>query len=122
VEQGLVEALEAAIALGDRDAARDLLASIEAIPPGRRPPYMDAHGHRFRGRLDGDPANLELAAARFRDIGIPFWLAVTLLEHGELTGDESLLAEAREVFERLEAQPWLARLDGVMSARAGVPA
>ena len=24
----------------------------------------------------------------FRELGLPFWLAVTLLEHGELTGDE----------------------------------
>jgi predicted ATPase/class 3 adenylate cyclase len=110
VEQGLVEALEAAVALGEHDSARELLATIEAIPPGRRPPYLDAHGHRFRGRLDGNPADFETAAARFREIGIPFWLAVTLLEHGELAGNASLLAEAREIFERLAATPWLDRL------------
>jgi tetratricopeptide (TPR) repeat protein len=121
VEQGLVEALEAAVALGDRDSALELLAMIEALPPGRRPPYLEAHGHRFRARLDGDPADFETAAARFREIGIPFWHAVTLLEHGELTGDASLLAEAREIFERLAAAPWLERLERVGGA-AKVPA
>ena len=50
-----------------------------------------------------------------------FWLAVTLLEHGEWlvggqgrAGDaEPLLAEAHEIFDRLEARPWLERLDAV---------
>jgi class 3 adenylate cyclase/tetratricopeptide (TPR) repeat protein len=122
IEQGLVEALEAAVALGDRDSAQTLVATIEAIPPGRRPPYLEAHAHRFRARLGADPAEFETAAARFREIGIPFWLAVTRLEHGELTGDESLLAEAREIFERLEARPWLERLDAVAPTRTEVPA
>ena len=35
-----------------------------------------------------------------------FWLAVTLLEHGESAG----LAEAHEIFERLRATPWLDRV------------
>ena len=122
IEQGLVEALEAAVALGDRDSAQELVASIEAIPPGRRPPYLEAHAHRFRARLGADPAEFDTAAACFREIGIPFWLAVTLLEHGELTGDESSLGEAREIFERLEARPWLERLHAVGSRRAEVPA
>ena len=121
VEQGLVEALEAAVALGDRDSARELVATIEAIPPGRRPPYLEAHAHRFRARLDRDPAEFETAAARFREIGIPFWLGVTQLEHGELTGDAALLAEAREIFERLEARPWLERLEAVAPKRTEVP-
>jgi class 3 adenylate cyclase/tetratricopeptide (TPR) repeat protein len=121
VEQGLVEALEAAVALGEVDVARELLATIEAVPSGRRPPYLAAHAHRFRARLDGDPAEFEMAASRFREIGIPFWLAVTQLEHSELTGDASLLAKAREIFERLGATPWLERVEKVSGA-AKVPA
>jgi hypothetical protein len=78
--------------------------------------------HRFRGRLGGDPAELDAAAERFREIGVPFWLAVTLLEHGELTGDESSLGEAREIFEQLEARPWLERLDAARAVRTEVPA
>ena len=47
---------------------------------------------------------------------MPFWLALTELEHAEsLIGEgradeaEPLLAEAREIFERLKATPWLER-------------
>jgi class 3 adenylate cyclase/tetratricopeptide (TPR) repeat protein len=118
VEQGIVEAFEAAIALREHDAAEQLLATIEEIPPGRRPPFLDAQMHRFRARLTGDPAGYDIAARRFREIGIPFWLAVTLLDHSELLTEqgrsaegEPLLAEAREIFEQLEARPWLERLD-----------
>jgi len=32
------------------------------------------------------------------------------ISHGELTGDGPLLAEALEIFQRLEASPWLARV------------
>jgi tetratricopeptide (TPR) repeat protein len=128
VEQGIVEALEAAVALGERGAAEELLGTIEAIPPGRRPPILDAHAHRLHARLDGDPVGFERAAARFREIGIPLWLAVSLLEHAEwLLGHggaekaEPLLAEAQEIFERLEARPWIERLEKVQP-EAGVPA
>jgi hypothetical protein len=58
------------------------------------------------------------AAATFREFGMPFWLAVTLTEHGEWfvsedrAGEaEPMLTEARETFERLGAKPWLARLE-----------
>jgi hypothetical protein len=50
------------------------------------------------------------SATRFRELKIPFWLAVIQLEHAELTGDVSLLTEAREIFERLQAHPWLERV------------
>ena len=121
-KQGIVEAVEAAFALGESAKVEELLALIESVPPGTRPPYLDAQAKRFRARLDGDPSGYEVAAERFRELGLPFWLAVTLLEHGELTGDESSLAEAREIFERLEARPWLERLDAVAPTRAEVPA
>jgi tetratricopeptide (TPR) repeat protein len=122
VEQGIVEALEAAVVLGDVEAAEELLGTVETIPLGRRPPILDAHAHRFRGRLGGNPAEFEIASKRFREIGIPFWLAVTLLEHGELTGDASLVDEAREIFEGLKAVPWLERLDAAAPRRTEVPA
>jgi hypothetical protein len=50
------------------------------------------------------------------ELGVPFYLAVTRLEHGEwLAGQDReqdaqpLLAQAREAFERLKARPWLER-------------
>jgi len=109
LEQGLVEAIEAALRLGERGRTLELLGTIDAIPPGRRPPYLEAQALRFRARLDGDAAGYEAATARFRELGIPFWLAVTLLEHAELTGDEASRAEAREIFDQLRATPWLER-------------
>jgi len=119
VKQGLVESIEAALALGERERAGELLATIEKLPPGLRPPYLEAQAHRFRARLDGDEAGYRSAAARFRGLGIPFWLGVTLLEHGEEPG----LAEARDIFERLEATPWLERVTAAAAEQqAHVPA
>ena len=119
VKQGLVEAIEAALTLGERERAGELLATIEKLPPGLRPPYLEAQAHRFRARLDGDEAGYRTAAARFRELEIPFWLAVTLLEHGEGPG----LAEAREIFERLGAKPWLERVStAAPQQQAQVPA
>ncbi len=117
VKQGIVEAVEAAFALGESAKIEELLTSIETVPPGSRPPYLDAQARRFRSRLAEDGAGYGVAAEQFRELGIPFWLAVTLLEHGEwLVGQgrpsqaEPLLAEASEIFERLEARPWLERV------------
>jgi tetratricopeptide (TPR) repeat protein len=109
---GLVEAIEATLALGQPDRAEGLVASIEAVPPGLRSPYLGAQAERFRARLAGGTeaeARLAAAAQAFEALGAPFWLAVTLLEHAELDGDETRLAEAREAFARLGAQPWLER-------------
>jgi class 3 adenylate cyclase/tetratricopeptide (TPR) repeat protein len=121
VKQGIVEGIEAALALGEPDAAEGMLARIEAIPPGTRPPYLDAQAKRFRARINSDAAGYTGAEEIFRRMGVPFWLAVTLLEHGKLTGDGSLLAEAREIFARLEAAPWLDRVDEAESGAAPSP-
>jgi predicted ATPase/class 3 adenylate cyclase len=124
VKQGVVAALEAAIALGDSAKARELLAFLEDAPPGRRAPYLEAQAHRFRARLDGNEADYEAAARLLRELEIPFWLAVTLLEHGESLLEQGrsneavpLLAEARETFERLEATPWLERVTSAAAER-----
>jgi tetratricopeptide (TPR) repeat protein len=126
VKLAVVEAIEAALALGKREKADELVASIEAVPPGLRSPYLSAQALRFRARLatpdDDAIESFEVAANRFRELKIPFWRAVTLLEHGELTGDESSLAEAREIFEGLRATPWLERVDAASPKRAEVHA
>src|SRR5205807_9621234 len=94
-----------------------------AIPPGKRPPLLRAQAARFGARLaaargedDGVEQGFKTASAIFREYGLTFHLAISELEHGEwLTGKaraeeaEPLLAEAREIFERLEATPWLER-------------
>jgi class 3 adenylate cyclase/tetratricopeptide (TPR) repeat protein len=120
VKQGLVEALEAALALGHGERVEELLASVEGVPPGLRSPYLQAQAMRFRARLAGaDEAaasGFSTAAGYFRELEIPFWTAVTRLEHAEWLAArdraaeaEPLLVEAIEGFGRLRATPWLAR-------------
>jgi class 3 adenylate cyclase/tetratricopeptide (TPR) repeat protein len=129
-KQAIVDAVEVAFVLGEPAKIEELLTSIETVPPGSRPPYLDAHARRFRARLAADGAGYEAAADRFRELGIPFWRAVTLLEHGEwLAGQgrpgeaEPLLAEAREIFDGLEATPWLERVTAAAATQqAHVPA
>ena len=126
IKQGSVEAIEACLSLGDTRRASELVASIEAVPPGLRSPYLGAQALRFRARLaaseDDAIEQFDSAAKRFRELGVVFWLAVTLLEHGEFAGDSVLLDEARDIFERLAARPWLERLDAAAPTGAGVHA
>jgi hypothetical protein len=134
VKQGYLHALEAGLALGDREKVEELLAMVEDVPVGLQPPLLAALTRRFRARLAGDDLSADghyvAAASQLRGLELPFHLAVVLLEHGEWlvardrAGDaDPLLAEARETFERLGATPWLERLDAVdASEPAGIPA
>jgi tetratricopeptide (TPR) repeat protein len=122
-KQGFVEGVEAAFALGDVDTVEELLGRVEPLPRGQRGRYLEAHAKRFRARLDEDEAGYAAAAAIFRELEIPFWLAVTLVEHAELLNGEGepQLDEATEIFERLGAESWLARVSGSRT-RGAVPA
>ena len=72
------------------------------------------------GHISSGPSKIAgflVALQGFRDIGMPFETAVTLLELGDWLAGQGRreeagagLAEAREVFERLKARPWLERL------------
>ena len=127
------QALDAALAVGDRAKAEELLAIVEEQPAGLRPPLLDATAHRFRARLAGDDPGADrqftTSAAQFRALELPFF-AVVQLEHGEWLmargrPDDArrLVAEARETFERLRATPWLKRLDAFqVSAHAEITA
>ena len=131
VKQALAHGIEAALAIGDREKAEGFLATIESLPPGRRPPFLDGQAHRFRARLapteSAADSDYAAAATRFRELELPFWLAVTLLEHGEWLGEqgrsneaEPLLAEARGIFEQLGATPWLERAGAPVAVEVGV--
>jgi class 3 adenylate cyclase len=131
VKLGYVEGMEAALAIADESKAREFLGVIENLRPGDRPPLLVAHAHRVRARLDDDEAGFEAATGDFRALEMTFYLAVTLLEHGEwlvaydrVDEAEPLLAEAQEIFERLGARPWLKRAGTVMpeEGREPVPA
>ena len=70
-------------------------------------------------------AGFKESVGMFRELAVPFWMAVALLEHGEwlsthVRRDEAapLLEEARHVFERLGARPWLERVTHVRLAPA----
>ncbi|MFL5799517.1 MAG: ATP-binding protein [Actinomycetota bacterium] len=125
--EGWVVAMEAAVDTGRRERAEELISAIEATPPARASRFLLGHASRIRARLagTGDEAGPYLldAAARFREIGVSFWLAESLLEHAEwlvARGREAeagpTLAEAREIFERLRATPWLDRAAAVGAA------
>lgn len=134
VKIGYIHALEAARGLGDEAKMRQLLAIIETLPAGLRAPLNEATVHRFHAHLAGDDPGADrhftAAEAQLRAVELPFDLAVVQLEHSEwLTargrpGDaQPLLSEARDMFERLQAQPWLDRADALApGATAEVPA
>ena len=123
IKRVFVEALESAAALDRFEKVEELLGLVDRMRPGEISAFLDGQRSRLRARMaaaqarDGDVERGFKAAARvFREYGAVFWLAVTLLEHGEwlwgagrLEDAEPLLAEARETFERLEARPWLGR-------------
>jgi tetratricopeptide (TPR) repeat protein len=125
-KQGIVDAIEAALDLGDLARAEAFLEAIERRAPGEASPMLRAHGLRLRARLAPDEdqiaatERLSAAAGIFRDVGMPFWLAVTLLEQaewlvarGRAEDAAPMLDEAREIFERLEARPFIIRVAGL---------
>ncbi|MEK6274540.1 MAG: adenylate/guanylate cyclase domain-containing protein [Actinomycetota bacterium] len=131
IKRNLIEALEAAFALGDLAKAEELLGGAETLQPGELTPFLRGHRARFRARLDAQHGRVEgvdksfrSAGAVFREFGFAFYLAVTELEHAEWLaaqgrGDEAqpLLDEARQAFEQLQATPWLERAAQVTPAR-----
>ena len=119
------EACEAALDVADPDQVEEALALFEAHAPSSRTPLVAAQDTRFRGRLlalrgnrDDAVETLASAAELFRELGTPYFRAITLVELAELGPDDApaLLAEAREIFERLGAVPWVARVDGLERA------
>jgi class 3 adenylate cyclase/predicted ATPase len=129
VKFGFLHGLEAAVALGNVGKAKELLETVEALPPGLSSPFLQATAHRFRGHLAGDDPGADrhftAAVALLRPSEMPFYLAVLQLEHGEWLAArgrpedaQPLLAEARETFERLAARPWLDRADASASRTA----
>jgi tetratricopeptide (TPR) repeat protein len=125
VKESFALAVEAAFELDLLDRVEELLTVVEQVPPGVRPHFLDAHLARFRAHLAARAGNNEEAerlfkgaGGLFQELAVPFPLAVTRLEHaewlaaqGRIEETQPLVLEAREIFERLEAKPWLDRLD-----------
>ena len=124
VKFSLFEALEAASALQDVAKSRELLAILDGLRPGQLTPLLAAYRARFGARLAAQEGGTDVgvgfstAEAIFREIDMPFRLAVTQLEHaewlaanGEAADAAALQTAARELFDRLGAVPWLERAD-----------
>jgi class 3 adenylate cyclase/tetratricopeptide (TPR) repeat protein len=137
VKEAFALALQAALALGQLEKADELLTVVEQLLPGLRPQLLSATVARFRAQLAARSGNGEVAerlfkgaGGLFQELGMPFYLAVTRLEHAEWLSAqgrgedaEPLLAEASEMFTGLQAKPWLERLDRVRGERrAQIPA
>jgi class 3 adenylate cyclase/tetratricopeptide (TPR) repeat protein len=124
VQAGLVKAMEASIALGDLARAANFVAEVETWPRREVTPWLRAETARISARLAAAKGEFEAAEDGFkvairqlREIGDPFILAEPLAElaelllvQGRVSEAEPLLAEAREIFERLGARPWLDRI------------
>jgi len=134
IRPAVTKALEAAFEAGRLDRLEEILADLQAAPPSQRTPHIAAEISRFRAKLatargqdDGVETGFQEAAAIFRQIHKPFPLAIVLLEQGEWVRGAGraedaapLLAEAREIFERLRATPWLERVARAHPASAAV--
>jgi tetratricopeptide (TPR) repeat protein len=135
VQEGHVEAVDAALALGDLASAERLIARALDLRPIDRTRYHSTHLARFQARIaaqrhlpDDAEAGFRRAVAGFRELGAPFGAAVSLLEYAEWLTEErradevaALLRDARGIFEELEAAPWLRRL-GHAELAAGITA
>jgi class 3 adenylate cyclase len=108
---------EAACALPDTTASHDLLERLEAFAAPRRWRAVDAQLARLRSRFPEHDALAELEASErlFRELEMPYFVAVAQIErapHLAAAGRENeadrLVAEAHEAFERLDAKPYLA--------------
>src|SRR5207248_1950554 len=101
IKMGLVEAVEAALALSELDRAEELLGIAGSLEPGELAPFLQAHAQRLQARLDaarglGDRIDERFRAAEvtLREFGFAFDLAVTQLEHGEWLESEGRIEEA----------------------------
>jgi class 3 adenylate cyclase/tetratricopeptide (TPR) repeat protein len=105
---------------------QQILTAIEGLRPGEITPSLRGIEARARARLAVHNGERELAesmfksaAAMFRELGMPLWIATTVAEQAEWLRQEGrdqqadqITEEAAAIFERLEAKPWLRRVTG----------
>jgi hypothetical protein len=121
--EAFLEAGLAALALGDEGTVKRLIEFVADLPLAMRSPLLRAGAARFAGLLAGRRGDtttadehLDAATRELREIDTPFVLAQVLLEHAEQLHADGrddyaapLLAEATEIFTRLQATPYLQR-------------
>ena len=135
IKHGVAHGVAAALELGELDAADAMLAIVRRARPGLVSSELRGHLARLdarlsagRGNHDAVEAGFETAIATFRDLGMPFEQGVSLCELAEwLDGqgrpDEAATRaiEARTLFERLGARPWLDRVGPLLAAASSLP-
>jgi predicted ATPase/class 3 adenylate cyclase len=116
--------LQAAVALGDVEAAEEILRLANEAPPGAIGPFFRAQEQRYGAAVAVLRDDDQTASSRFRsavgllrELGTPFHLGAVLLEQAEWLAacgmsDEArpMLEEARTIFEGLHAVPYLERV------------
>jgi len=119
-------AARAAHDLADTATIRELLALLDACPPGRLAPMQRAERDLARARLaarDGKPSAPELfaaAIASLRERSTPYHLAHGLLDyaqHVDSEAAEAAIREARDIAVRQRCQPLLDRAADLTPAR-----
>ena len=128
-------AVRAACDLGDAAATREILAQLDAYPPGHVAPMLRAERELARARLAGranEPtanASLTAAIAGLREHSTPYHLAQGLLDHAEYQlqhpdagAPGRAVAEARLIAGRLRCQPLADRADAIIPALAHLQA
>jgi class 3 adenylate cyclase/tetratricopeptide (TPR) repeat protein len=133
IRMGLPDAVEAGIQAGRIEEVANLVALIEAEPPGSMGPYLRAHLRRSngllavaRGEREVPEEHFRAAIDGFRAIGYPYWLARSeadlaafLIDVGRRDEAAPLLEHATEILESLRARPALER---ALQLKAAPPA
>ena len=121
----------AAIWMGDALTARHMREIFDGTRSGRRTDAVRATLDAGIAMLEGRAADARVGYAdaqrRWRELGLPPWLAMCDLDivvTGAMEPDERRRAadEAREIFERLRAQGLIDRLDAALAADGSRPA
>jgi predicted ATPase/class 3 adenylate cyclase len=129
IKRAIAQGVDAALELGDLEAAEAMLEVVHRASPGLVTPSLRGQVARLgarvcalRGDLDSVEAGFTAAIAEFRDLGMPFERGVTLVEFAEwldrLGRHEDAAAcalESRELFEPLGARPWLDRVERLLA-------
>jgi tetratricopeptide (TPR) repeat protein len=135
VAEVIAVAGEAALARGDVDAARHIVAVIDAQPRTKKNDRINAHTDVVRAQVASASGDDETAEAAFASaektlaaIGTPFRLATCRLARAEwlvardrLADAEQLLSLADDEFRRLRAQPWSERAAALRARPDSVP-
>jgi hypothetical protein len=125
----LADASNSAVRLRDADELRRLVDELDAMPgadsPNQHADRMRAHAWlaALEGRDEEASTTLHGVLATYREFGFDFIVARTILDGVRVLGPKvigaGLIDEARGVFERVGATPYLAWLD---AAAAGMGA